>query len=159
MNIFVLHEDPVEAALAHCDTHVVKMILETTQMLCTVQVLAGTPIDGGYRPTHQNHPCTRWIRESVGNYEWAARLLTALHAVYTHRFCKEHASKRLLATLVMAPVGIRVERTPFVFAGPPECVRESIVESYRALYRLKRTTMRVPMRWTKDEVPHWMEAP
>ena len=35
MNIFVLHEDPITAAKHHCDKHVVKMILESAQLLCT----------------------------------------------------------------------------------------------------------------------------
>ena len=35
MNIFFLHKDPSRAAKAQCDKHVVKMILETAQMLST----------------------------------------------------------------------------------------------------------------------------
>ena len=36
MNIFVLDRNPTIAAQMACDKHVVKMILETAQMLCTV---------------------------------------------------------------------------------------------------------------------------
>ena len=36
MNIFFLDYCPVKAAEFHCDKHVVKMIVETTQMLSTV---------------------------------------------------------------------------------------------------------------------------
>jgi len=35
MNIFYLDKDPVKAAQYSCDKHVVKMILESAQMLCT----------------------------------------------------------------------------------------------------------------------------
>ena len=35
MNIFHLHKDPKICAKYHCDKHVVKMILETAQMLST----------------------------------------------------------------------------------------------------------------------------
>ena len=35
MNIFILNEDPEIAAQELCDKHVVKMILETAQMLCS----------------------------------------------------------------------------------------------------------------------------
>jgi hypothetical protein len=35
MNIFYLHEDPVIAAKLQYNKHVVKMILESAQMLCT----------------------------------------------------------------------------------------------------------------------------
>ena len=34
MNIFILSEDPVDAAVAQLDKHIVKMPLETAQMLC-----------------------------------------------------------------------------------------------------------------------------
>ena len=35
MNIFVLDETPKKSAEYHCDKHVVKMILESGQMMCT----------------------------------------------------------------------------------------------------------------------------
>lgn len=35
MNIFVLHENPVLAAEYHCDKHVIKMLTETCQILCS----------------------------------------------------------------------------------------------------------------------------
>jgi hypothetical protein len=35
MNIFILDENPVTAAKMQCDKHVVKMIIESAQMLCT----------------------------------------------------------------------------------------------------------------------------
>ena len=35
MNIFVLDEDPTIAAQSQCDKHVVKMIVESAQMLST----------------------------------------------------------------------------------------------------------------------------
>jgi hypothetical protein len=159
MNIFVLDPDPMTAATLHCDTHVVKMILETTQMLCTVHALVGNPVADGYKPTHANHPCTRWIAESSSNYVWAHRLLFGLHANYEHRYQRIHASKRLLIPLYIAP-GIQGNPSPtaFVFAGPDSCIRETVVESYRALYRLKQTTMRVPMRWTRSQRPEWMDS-
>jgi hypothetical protein len=43
MNIFVLSDDPVQAAQDQCDKHVVKMIVESAQMLSTVhRMLDGT---------------------------------------------------------------------------------------------------------------------
>ena len=41
MNIFYLDEDPVKSARAHGDKHIVKMPLETAQMLSTVWHLFG----------------------------------------------------------------------------------------------------------------------
>ena len=43
MNIFYLDKNPVVAAQMSCDKHVVKMILESAQMLCSAKrVLDGT---------------------------------------------------------------------------------------------------------------------
>lgn len=61
MNIFVLSLDPFEAASMQCDKHVVKMVLETAQILSTVKTLLneeGAP----YKPTHVNHPCVTWAK-------------------------------------------------------------------------------------------------
>ena len=41
MNIFVLDKTPEMSAKYHCDKHVVKMILESGQMLCTAHWTLG----------------------------------------------------------------------------------------------------------------------
>ena len=64
MNIFYLSRDPHEAARLQCDRHVVKMILETAQMLCTAhRYLDGDERAdklGMYKTAHLNHPSTKW---------------------------------------------------------------------------------------------------
>lgn len=143
----------------HCDTHVVKMILESTQILCTVRHMSGSPVSNGYKPTHQNHPCTRWAASTGANFRWLLYLLQGLHEVYEFRFRREHMSKRLVFPLCYAtPLG-PVADDAFVFCGPDQCVRDSVVESYRALYRLKSTTMKRPMHWTRSPRPEWMDQP
>ena len=66
MNIFVLDKNPIRAAKMACDKHVVKMILESAQMLCSVQPEGTAP----YKRSFYNHPCTKWVRESDANYDW-----------------------------------------------------------------------------------------
>lgn len=68
MNIFVLDEDIEKCARYHCDQHVIKMILESAQMLCTALNKKGhsTP----YRSTHSNHPCVLWVEQSHDNFCW-----------------------------------------------------------------------------------------
>jgi hypothetical protein len=107
MNIFVLDSSPEKAAEYHCDKHVVKMILETCQLLSTAhRVLdgeVGVSNNGGslkladadmdttlLRSTHTNHPCAVWVRESEANYRWTWRLLCALCDEYTARYGKRH---------------------------------------------------------------------
>jgi hypothetical protein len=58
MNIFLLDSNIKKCAQYHCDKHVVKMILESAQILSTVLRLNG--VDQGYKTTHANHPCTLW---------------------------------------------------------------------------------------------------
>ena len=71
MNIFYLDRDPVRAAQMMCDKHVVKMILETTQLLWTAVHVAGVKTSGirAYRKTHVWHPTAMWVRESPKNWK------------------------------------------------------------------------------------------
>lgn len=129
MNIFVLDRDPVLAARAHCDTHVVKMVLETAQLLSTAHVgpeLRYLENDGGgwylqdtrgyyanrvYAPTHENHPCAVWVREAPGNYRWACSLLEALLYEYQRRYGdaagKRHKTWAVLPHLRVLPLPLR----------------------------------------------------
>lgn len=64
MNIFALDDDPALAARALHDRHIVKMALETAQILCTVAHGLGLPAP--YKPPHKNHPCTVWAGTTRG---------------------------------------------------------------------------------------------
>ena len=86
MNIFILDRNLKKCAQYHCDRHVVKMILESAQLLSTV--LRINDIDEGYRPTHQNHPCTLWAGKSLTNWIWLRKLAENLNSEYKFRFNK-----------------------------------------------------------------------
>mgnify|MGYP001160850178 FL=1 len=122
MNIFVLDKDPTIAAQLQCDKHVVKMIVESAQMLSTAhRMLDGIKIkkpsksgkrmvdyydlfEGPYndleaeliymKAVHHNHPCTQWTRESAANYKWLWNHLYALCKEYTYRYDKIHKTER-----------------------------------------------------------------
>ena len=91
MNIFVLHSDPIKAAQMMCDKHIVKMILESNQMLSTVARKHG--YNAPYRSTHGNHPCTLWAGESNANWYWLIRHSRALCEEYTARYGRTHKSQ------------------------------------------------------------------
>ena len=74
MNIFVLDENPQVAAQMHNDKHVVKMILETAQLLCGVHHMVGGDYDIPYKLSHKNHPCAIWVRQCIENYIWLCDL-------------------------------------------------------------------------------------
>ena len=141
MNLFYLHTDPTIAAQMMCDKHVVKMILETAQMLST----AHRELDGDenvpdtlYKRTHKNHPSSKWVRASAANYAWAYDHFTALCDEYTHRYGKTHLTdKKLRGALSAPPRGIQ---HGFWFSEPPQCMpdeykQDDTVEAYRAYYQ------------------------
>ena len=75
MNIFAIERDAdggidwIASAKSQDNYRVVKMILESTQMLCTtINELAGEQVTP-YRSTHKNHPSTKWVRESSYNFQ------------------------------------------------------------------------------------------
>jgi hypothetical protein len=85
MNIFVTDPDPKVAASHLDDKRVNKMILETVQML-------SVHLNGPYKPTHINHPCTIWVGQSKANLYWTWRYLVCLHNEYKKRRNRDHLS-------------------------------------------------------------------
>lgn len=79
MNIFVLDEDPVIAALWLDDKRKNKMVLETAQLLSTAININDPFLDlPVYKSTHVNHPCAKWTRQKRSNYSWLLAYLEAL---------------------------------------------------------------------------------
>jgi hypothetical protein len=125
MNIFYIHTDPIIAAQAMTDKHVVKMILESAQLLST----AHRALDGQefiqlsksgarlrkwnhpdahmdatlYKSTHLNHPSGIWVRQSADNYMWLYKHFIGLSEEYYQRYGKRHASELLLSGLLSNP--------------------------------------------------------
>ena len=170
MNIFYLSEDPDECARWMVDKHVVKMILETAQLLSTAhRVLDGDPDDGRlhdkltnellYKRTHKNHPSAIWARESDGNYRWLYRHLLALLKEYTFRYGKHHAveTKGISGRLRHFPFKIKQGlRTPM-----PSCMDEEYrisddpVVNYRNYYKIGKAHLH---NWKNRSPPDWITA-
>ena len=179
MNIFVLDNDPIESAQLQCDKHVVKMIVESAQMLSTThRMLDGvltTELSANgrkikrwylddqrnqvmYKAVHMNHPCTVWTRHSRGNYDWHYAHFIALCDEYTHRYGKVHATDKLLRSQLMQAPSDIVDRgvTQFALAmkAYPDCIHPNDpVRSYREFYQTKQD--RFSMVWTSRAVPTW----
>lgn len=154
MNIFVLDRNIEKCAMYHSDMHVVKMVLESAQMLCTV--LHENGMNAPYKPTHRNHPCTLWAGRSLSNWLWLRNLALALNDEYMYRFEKEreHASARVIRGLALPPLE---EKGLTVFAqAMPEQYRipGDAVAAYRRYYVAEKAHFAV---WTGREVPKWFE--
>jgi hypothetical protein len=95
MNIFYLNKDPYKAAEIQYNKHIVKMVLESAQMLCTAHHhyadLLGYKHDYiPYKKAHYNHPSTIWCRQNAKQYYWLYNHMIALGKEYTKRYGKEH---------------------------------------------------------------------
>lgn len=161
MNIFAVDESPVIAARSLCDVHVVKMILETAQLLSTaVHVVTGADNKehGLYKPTHINHPSSIWCRENKSNFEWLIHHGVSLNNEWKYRYNHSHNHKSLDVILNASkfynffPNG---NRTPVLRAMDHEFYRDSVVESYREYYKFKKNTLKL-FRYTKREEPEWL---
>ncbi len=154
MNIFVLDLDIEKCARYHCDRHVVKMILESTQIVCTV--LNGKGFITPYKSTHTKHPCVLWAGRSFDNLQWLIRLARALNREYQYRYrkLKPHSSIRVLdriKTMTFESCGLTefAQTMPEKYRVPGDPVR-----AYRAFYLGEKMRF---ARWTRRKRPKWVE--
>ena len=151
MNIFVLDPDPKVAATMLCDKHVVKMILESAQMLSTIAHKNGhTP---RYRPTHSKHPCTLWAGESKSNWQWLVTHSLEMCREYTRRYHKVHKSQEVIQWCIDNNTGPQSDlgQTPFRLAMPEQYKTTDPVESYRQYYLGEKAGF---AKW-KTGAPNW----
>jgi hypothetical protein len=177
MNIFYLDRDPVQAAQWMVDKHVVKMILESAQLLSTAhRFLDGTEyVDASsgrrikrwaladsrepivYKATHINHPSAVWCRQSVENYNWLSDHLYALSAEYTYRYGKTHKciTDGLAYVLQSPPLKLKEwDETPMICAMDEKyVVSKDPVENYRNYYRQGKPHLH---KWTNRAPPPWI---
>ena len=153
VNIFVLDYDLEKCAQYHCDRHVVKMILESAQMLSTALRVNG--IDKGYKPTHVNHPCTVWARDSLSNWKWLRDLASFLNLEYKYRFSKveNHTSWDLIHSLPSPPID-DLGLTKFAQAMPEKYKNKDTVTAYRNFYINEKNKL---FSWTGRKTPDWIQ--
>jgi hypothetical protein len=119
MNIFVVDECPVVSASSLLDKHVVKMPLESLQMMSTNAWY--NSLRHPYHPVMTRHPCTIWARESRQNFEWLWEHAIALCVEYTARYGRVHKCEKQLTVfnpiweellMLLPDIGL----TPFAIA-------------------------------------------
>ena len=161
MNIFFLSLSPKEAAEFHGDKHVVKMILETAQMLYSAHwVLNPLKLpENAYKLAHKNHPCSVWVRTSLYNYLWLCSLGYWLCREYTHRYSKIHKTEAHIDWLFAnTPSVPRINFTEPPQAMPLEYKKDSVVEAYRLFYIESKIKQRGIVKYTKRDVPDFLEG-
>ena len=182
MNLFFLDHDLDKCAEYHVDKHIVKMVLEAAQIICTNlwidqyigaaprllvkeenavitqyrrDLKAGMPRYLPYTPTMQNHPSTVWARTSIENFYWTHCYANALADEYTYRYGKVHKSIEVINSLPDPQNIPNQGLTPFALAMPDILKNEQDpIQSYRDYYHLDKATFAV---WSHRERPPWWD--
>ena len=177
MNIFYIDHDPIKAAQGMVDKHVVKMILESAQLLSTAhRLLDGTQVEGIsktgrkakrwilhdgrqdvlYLATHIHHPSAVWCRQSVENYSWLVEHFFALMHEYTHRYAKKHACFGDLSFMLQSPPHKLKDydwtNMPCAMADEYK-ISDDPLTNYRNYYKIGKATMH---KWTNRQPPEWI---
>lgn len=137
-------------AQAYYDTHVVKMILGSVQILCTVlHESSGT---APYRSTHRQHPCVIWAGSSLDNWIWLSDLVIELNKEYVYRVNKEKPHQSfIVAQSLQQPHLPALGMTERPLVMPEEYIP---IGSYRQLYAHGK---RYLLKYTKRKPPYWLK--
>lgn len=178
MNIFRLADCPKQSAIWMVDKHIVKMVLESAQLLSTAhRVLDGCMLLGKsnlgrsvkryilpdarntivYQAAHINHPSAVWTRETSENYLWLYDHYTSLLKEYTHRYHKHHKSGGVLCE-VLAKLPINIAQgsqtvVPSAMDAKYKISSDPII-NYRYYYTVGKATIH---SWRNREQPEWIE--
>ena len=178
MNIFYLHEDPIQNAKWHIDKHIVKMPIEYAQLMSTAhRLLDGEMYIGKtaigrnikrwrlhderedilYKASHINHPSAIWVRESIENYFQKYKLYMAVLSEFTNRYGKIHGSSKPSIALIRPPSNIpMVKGTQLPQCMPEICkVKNNPILAYRNYYIVEKNSF---ASWKNREIPEWFQT-
>ena len=161
MNIFAIEGnektgeiDWIKSAKSQDNMRVVKMILESCQILSTVLNEQG--IEAPYRSFNPKHPSCMWAAESSENFRNLMKHCAAMIQEYEMRFGKTHKCKAVLMKIkeMYKPDRFPTNKpTPLRMAMPDYFkVENNPVLSYRKYYASKPK-----MRYPKSKIPVWFE--
>ena len=176
MNIFVTDPSPTISAQVLPDKHVVKMPLESCQMLA---IVCSEKWGHGYGEIHKKdgqpyktdkgafrgHPCTIWAAESIANTAWLIQHGFGLLEEYTHRYGKVHscqttmnAAEKVFEEKTGKTLLCHKEATPFAFAGPDEFKYDTSIDTLTAYKRYISSKPWAASNYLRDpsKKPNWL---
>lgn len=134
------------------------MILESAQMICTTHHQCyndNLSYNIPYKQTHVNHPCNRWLRDSLGNYLWLVNLTKHLNNEYKYRYDKNinHKSYDAIKDLPLPKIP-NIGMTRWARAMPDNCkVGNDVVASYRKYYIESKSNI---LNFKNRKKPYWL---
>lgn len=167
MNIFASDACPVQSAMALDDKRLVKMCLETAQILSSVmRKTRGDAVAnqlGLYKATHANHPCVRWA-ENDQNLSWLVDHGFSLCLEFSLRFKKVHSSMQVImavSRLFPEPIdhlGITFQNSARNKTLDLDFSDLPVHEAYRAYLNARWNTDKTPPKWTTRQPPEWRNS-
>jgi len=158
MNIFFLDLDPEKAAKMHVNKHVIKMLVEHLQILCTAHHVSGSKnieFKPPYKKTHINHPCNIWVRESLSNYLFLIKFTEELLKEYTYRYGKIHKCESYIRLMKdnlpnIKDIGFTkpAQAMPDKYKNP-----DNTVDAYRNYYFFDKQHIH---SWKKRDIPEFI---
>jgi hypothetical protein len=130
------------------------MIIESCQILCSV-FYHNSEIVPPYKLTHSNHPCSKWSRESLGNFNWLLKHTKSLLEEYNVRYYKHHKCNEILDWINKNKSKLKFHKikiTAFVQAMPEQYKKTDPVEAYRDYYKGEKYKIAV---WKNVLAPNW----
>ena len=160
MNIFFLSWNPKEAARLHCDKHVVKMIIESAQLLYSSHWILNPEHlpSNAYKLAHKNHPCSIWVRQSLSNYLWLCLLAWELCREYTYRYEKVHKTQYHIEWLILNPPR-SIPNDYMLYpaqAMPDEYKNKDPIIAYKTFYKESKHKKRGIVSYKKREWPDFL---
>lgn len=168
MNIFITNLCPVLSAQALDNKRVVKMILESGQMLSSaIWLHTGETYHDIYKPAFVKHPCTIWAAESIGNWNWLMNHMVALADEYAYRYNgKKHSTMRIKEALMAHSKKVFNPNLTSItkFANCTHSIElkldfrdeEDVVLAYQKYLNGKWVREKRLAQWHRREYPSWI---
>lgn len=165
MNIFVVDLDPRTAAQSLIDVHVNKMIIEGCQMLAncySLEKLKEAPLTANGTPrkySYLHHPCSKWTKQSIENFNWLLEHTEELSNERNYRFDKTHFCNDFISWCKNNKPDLpNAGLTEFAQAMPEEYKNKNAVNAYRMYYlkaKQQNKNGKQMFSWTKRQPPIW----
>lgn len=170
MNLFYLHEEPVQAAMYNCDVHCNKMLLELVQILVNCfpeSELPNMPLTQKNtirKYSHYNHPTSKWVRQNTNHIDWTIRHAKQLEEERILRGMNPHFVSDTLQWIVDNRDRM-IKYPTFTFVVPPPAIATTTTCRQRIVnfdsknrvdqYRLYYVFDKPFASWTYRDTPEW----
>lgn len=166
MNIFFI--EPMSniplMAQSHVDKHVISGIKEGCQMLLNPIRIAAK--EG--KLSHPNHPMSKWVRATAGNWKWTYSYVKHLQEEWRYR--RQHPEYVVHGSFCQLQIELKFLKqdsvqfcdTPCIeITTPPQCFGDwqwecencVYMEGYRKYYNLAKRHL---FTWTRRDIPKWI---